>query len=63
MEPLLTTTQAAERLGVSRRRVLAMIRSGRLRAERIGRDWLIAEADLALVQERKPGRPPAMTVR
>ncbi len=41
-----TTEQAAERLGVSRRRVLALIKEGRLVATMMGRDWMIVEADL-----------------
>jgi len=56
---LLTTEEAAERLGVTKRRVQAMIRSERLLAEKMGRDWFIREEDLALVADRKPGRPPA----
>jgi excisionase family DNA binding protein len=57
MESLLTTGQAAERLGVSERRVRAMIKAGRLPSQRIGRDHLIREEDLKLVANRKPGRP------
>jgi hypothetical protein len=34
-----------------------MIREERLPAQRWGRDWFIAESDLALVADRKPGRP------
>ena len=52
---LLTSTQAATRLGISPRRVLALITAGRLPAQRIGRDWLIAEESLAVVAERKSG--------
>jgi excisionase family DNA binding protein len=54
---LLTTEESAERLGVTKRRVQAMIRDGRLPAEKMGRDWFIREEDLALVADRKPGRP------
>lgn len=53
----LTTTMAADKLGVSRRRVIALIEEGRLPAEKFGRDYVIQESDLALVAERKPGRP------
>lgn len=56
MAPL-TTKQAAARLGITPRRVLALIGAGRLPATRIGRDWLIEERHLARVGERKPGRP------
>lgn len=54
---ILTTTEAAIRLGVSTRRVQAMIKSGRLPATKMGRDWMIKEKDLKLVEDRKPGRP------
>ena len=55
---LITTNEAAERLGVTVQRIHALIRSGRLPAERLGRDYVIKEEDLALVAERKAGRPP-----
>jgi excisionase family DNA binding protein len=55
---MLTTSQAAELLYVSRRRVEALINAGRLPAQKIGRDWLIRPEDLELVKVRKPGRPP-----
>lgn len=54
---LITTKQAAEHLGVSVKRVTALIRSGRLPAEKVGRDWLINARDLSKVTERKTGRP------
>lgn len=57
---MLTTPQVAVILGISKRRVQALITSGRLPATKIGRDWLIAEADLARVIVRKPGRPPTV---
>jgi excisionase family DNA binding protein len=53
----LTTNDAAEKLGVSRRRVIALITSGRLPAQKIGRDYLIQEQDLGFVADRRPGRP------
>lgn len=52
---LLTTAQAAAALGISARRVQQLITGGLLPAQRIGRDWLIAPADLAAVRDR-PGR-------
>jgi excisionase family DNA binding protein len=54
---LLTTKDVAERLGVTVNRVQAMIRADRLPAQRLGRDFVIQESDLALVAERKAGRP------
>lgn len=54
---LLTTGEVAARLGVTMKRVQAMIRDGRLPAEKKGRDYFIKEDDLKLVADRKPGRP------
>jgi excisionase family DNA binding protein len=53
----ISTTQAAERLGVTRRRVQALILDKRLPATKIGRDYAIDPADLRKVRHRKPGRP------
>lgn len=58
---MLTTREVAERLNVSMRRVLALIEVGRLPSQQFGRDHLIKEADLKLVENRKPGRPPKHT--
>jgi excisionase family DNA binding protein len=55
---LLTTKEVAERLGVSLRRVQAMITAGRLSAQKMGRDYFVQESDLKLVEGRKSGRPP-----
>lgn len=54
---LLTTKEVAERLGVSIRRIQALITSGNLPATKLGRDYVIKESDLKLVEDRKPGRP------
>ena len=56
---LLSTQQAAERLGVNDSRVRQMVRAGQIPAMQVGRAYLINEADLALVADRKPGRPKA----
>ncbi|HWT02559.1 MAG TPA: helix-turn-helix domain-containing protein [Pyrinomonadaceae bacterium] len=53
----LTTKQVADRLGVTIRRVQALITDGRLPAQKFGRDYMIKEKDLKLVEERKVGRP------
>lgn len=53
----MTTQEAAEALGIHRSRVLHLIREGRLKATKHGRDWWIEEADLDAVRDRKNGRP------
>jgi excisionase family DNA binding protein len=54
---MLTTAQAAEKLGISPRRVLALIQAERLPAQPFGPTYMIQEKDLLLVKDRKPGRP------
>lgn len=56
-DPLLSTVEAAERLGVTSRRIVALITSGKLRATRVGRSWVIKASDLAAVQDRPQGWP------
>jgi excisionase family DNA binding protein len=59
MSNLIGTKEAAEKLGVSLRRVQQLIESGTLPAQKIGRDYLIQEKDLNNVTiHGKPGRPP-----
>src|ERR1022692_4364648 len=58
----LTLAEAAERLGVSRRRVQAMVLKGQLPAERIGHQWAVSAASVRAVDRnmlREPGRPRA----
>jgi len=54
---LLTTREVSERLGVTIKRVQAMIRDKRLPAEKMGRDYVVRVEDLKMVEDRKPGRP------
>jgi len=54
---VLTTKEAAEKLGVTVTRVQQLILAERLPAEKKGRDYFINEEDLKLVEERKLGRP------
>jgi excisionase family DNA binding protein len=56
---LLTTPQTAAMLGVSRYRVWQFIKSGRLPAELIGRDYFVKERDVAKFKsiKRPHGRP------
>jgi len=56
---LLTTTQAAAELGVSRNRVCQMCRWGLLKHTKLGRDYFISPKDLDAVRDRpKPGPVP-----
>jgi len=55
---LISSAEAAERLGVHITRVQVLIREGRLPAQKIGRTYVLNEDDLKLVEDRKPGRPP-----
>ncbi|HZT34774.1 MAG TPA: helix-turn-helix domain-containing protein [Nitrososphaera sp.] len=57
MAKLLTTTEAAERLGISTPRVRQLVLENRLPAQKLGRDLFIDEKDLKLVEARKVGRP------
>ncbi len=54
---LLTTSEVAEKLGVTRWRVSQLIKDGRLKAEKYGQIYLIKEEDIEIVKERKTGRP------
>lgn len=55
---MLTTSDAASRLGVTVQRIHQFIADGRLPAQKVGRDYIISDEDLKLVEDRKPGRPP-----
>jgi excisionase family DNA binding protein len=59
MGKLLSTTEVAERLGLSVPRVQTFIWDGRLPAVKVGRSYAIDEDDLKLVENRKSGRPPS----
>ena len=53
----MTTKEVAEKLGVSVGRVRQMIADGQLPSQKIGRDNFVKENDLALVVNRRVGRP------
>ncbi|KPL80612.1 helix-turn-helix domain-containing protein [Herpetosiphon geysericola] len=57
MSALLSTKDAAVRLGISRRRVISLITAQRLPATKVGNGWVINEADLVRVAHRKIGAP------
>lgn len=56
---MLTTKEAAEQLGVTQRRVLALIASGELEAQRFGSTWAVQEESVQarLETPRIKGRP------
>lgn len=59
---LISTDEAAERLGVSGRRVRQLIDEGKLPAQYVGGGYVIDEATLEGVRVYgKPGRPPKTT--
>ena len=54
---LISTAQAAERLGISKQRVFQLIQDGRLPAQKVGPIYVIDAAVLKTVKRMKPGRP------
>lgn len=60
-DELISAADAAERLGVSKRRVIALINADnpalRLPAAKIGSQYVIRAKDLEAVRERRAGRP------
>lgn len=57
MEGHKTVQQVAAELGISVRRVQAMIKDGRLPAEKFGKNWAIKQENVSKVVHRKVGRP------
>jgi excisionase family DNA binding protein len=53
----ITVTEAAGQLGISRQRVLRLIRDRRIRARRAANTYLIREVDLASVAKYIPDTP------
>lgn len=60
---LITTIEAAKQLNVTPLRIRQLIQAKRLRAARIGRDWLVQSDDLEGYQRGTPGRKPAKPER
>ena len=54
---LITTAQAAERLGISPQRVFQLIQDGRLPAQKVGHSYVIDAVVLKSVRRKNPGRP------
>jgi len=57
----ISSKDAAARLNLSVRRVQEFIKNNRLPAKMIGGVYLIDDKDLALLKNRKPGRPRTKT--
>lgn len=57
MTNLLSTEEAAAKLGVSRRQVQSLITSGQLPAQRVGRSYVVRSEDLEQFTRRPVGRP------
>ena len=55
---LLTLKQAAKQLGITADTLRAQIRKERLRATKLGRDWLVEGAEVTLLHEGLFGRDP-----
>ena len=54
---IISTAEAAKRLGVTQSRVQKMIAAKRLKAIKVGNVWLIDPKDLEPLKDRKVGRP------
>ena len=54
---IISTAEAAKRLGVTPDRVRKMIEAKRLKAMKLGNVWVIDPKDLEAVKDRKVGRP------
>ena len=52
---MLSTKEAADKLGVSRQRVCVWIKEGRIPAERVGNVWVLPD-DVEKPEPIKPGR-------
>ena len=55
---MLSTSEAAEKLGVSAIRIRQLIQEGKIKAKKLGRDYVIDESELENVKTYgKAGRP------
>ena len=54
---IISTAEAAKRLGVTPDRVRKMIEAKRLKATKFGNVWMIDPKDLEPLKDRKVGRP------
>lgn len=56
MPNLLTTAEVAKRVNLTYQRVLQLIHDGTLPAQKLGRDYVIEEADISKITERPETR-------
>jgi excisionase family DNA binding protein len=56
---LYTIPEAAEYFRVSRQRLWKLVSEGRIKAQRVGQQWLIKERDLLKIEWKSAGRPRA----
>jgi len=56
---MLTTLEAAKKLKVTRQRIIALIKKGRLKASKFGKAWMIEEKDFIIFKKtpRRIGHP------
>lgn len=57
-DDFLSTSQVADKLGVTRQRALELIVSGRLPAQKVGNSYIVRASDVDSLELLKPGRPP-----
>lgn len=53
---LLTTAALAQRVGLTTKRINQLITSGEIKAEKLGRDWVIAEVYVEILKNRPENR-------
>jgi excisionase family DNA binding protein len=54
---LISTSEAAKKLGIHITRVQVLVRQGRLPAVMVGGKYVLKESDLKRVADRRAGRP------
>lgn len=58
MRDQITTAEAARILGVTSRHVTLLIRSGKLRGQKLGRDWILSRKSVEQFERTPRGRAP-----
>ncbi|HEY8559545.1 MAG TPA: helix-turn-helix domain-containing protein [Pyrinomonadaceae bacterium] len=51
-----TTKEVAEKVGLTRQRITQMIQDGRIAAEKLGRDWVIDENQIIVINSLPDNR-------